>query len=559
MLETKTKFCKHNSIKYLYGNILIMKPNYFLVALLLNCFVAQAQQKNRNDASVITSLKKNINYLADDKLEGRRTGTAGEKLAYEFIETEFKKAGLQTFTADKNYVQAFPVNEGKEIKEGTTLKVNGESFKLNEAFFPLPYSGKSYNMLYTKAMYVQHSIKEMVSANTNNPHYDLEEAIYTIAKEDELKGAGAVVFTSPTTLNDNIKFDTKNKMPSLTVPVLYIKTDNDNLFKERATIETEINIAAKEKQGHNVVGYINNKATNTIILGAHYDHLGYGEDHNSLYSGSTPMVHNGADDNASGTAAMIELAKKLNKSSYKKYNYLFVSFSGEELGLFGSKYFTDHAGLDLKTVNYMINMDMVGRLNDSTHGLTIGGYGTSPAWGKIINTKDAYFKINTDSSGSGPSDHTSFYKKDIPVLFFFTGSHKDYHKPTDDADKINYEGELQIIKYIENIIAQTNGMEKLAFTKTREVSMAKSSFKVSMGIMPDYTFGGNGVLVDGVSENRPAIKAGIKTGDVLTQLGEYKFGDVQSYMDALNKFNKGESTKVKLMRGKEEMEFMVTF
>ncbi|MFN0081713.1 MAG: M20/M25/M40 family metallo-hydrolase, partial [Ferruginibacter sp.] len=312
-------------------------------------------------------------------------------------------------------------------------------------------------------------------------------------------------------------------------------------------------------QGHNVIGYINNKATNTIILGAHYDHLGYGEDHNSLYSGITPMVHNGADDNASGTAALIELAKKLQKSSFKKYNYLFVSFSGEELGLFGSKYFTDHAGLDLKTVNYMINMDMVGRLNDSTHGLTVGGYGTSPTWGKIINTKDAYFKINADSSGSGPSDHTSFYKKDIPVLFFFTGSHKDYHKPTDDADKINYEGELQIIKYIENIIAQTNGMDKLVFTKTREVSMGKSSFKVSMGIMPDYTFSGNGVLVDGVSENRPAIKAGIKTGDILMQLGEYKFSDVQSYMDALNKFNKGESTKVKFVRGKEELEFMVTF
>ena len=100
----------------------------------------------------------------------------------------------------------------------------------------------------------------------------------------------------------------------------------------------------------------------------------------------------------------------------------------------------------------MINMDMVGRLNDSTHGLTIGGYGTSPTWGKIINTKEAYFKINADSSGSGPSDHTSFYKKDIPVLFFFTGGHKDYHKPTDDADKINYEGEYKIIQYIENII-----------------------------------------------------------------------------------------------------------
>jgi aminopeptidase YwaD len=207
----------------------------------------------------------------------------------------------------------------------------------------------------------------------------------------------------------------------------------------------------------------------------------------------------------------------------------------------------------------MINMDMVGRLNDSTHGLTIGGYGTSPTWGQIIKKENTFFKLNLDSSGSGPSDHTSFYKKDIPVLFFFTGSHKDYHKPTDDADKINYAGELQIIKYIQNIIAQTNNMDKLAFAKTREVSMGKSSFKVSVGIMPDYTFTGNGVKVDGVSENKPAQKAGVKTGDVLMQLGDHKFSDVQSYMGVLNKFEKGQSTNLKLMRGKEEVVVAITF
>ena len=253
------------------------------------------------------------------------------------------------------------------------------------------------------------------------------------------------------------------------------------------------------------------------------------------------------------------MQEKLNGSSNKKYNYLFIAFSGEELGLFGSKYFTENSLFDLKNVDYMINMDMVGRLNDSTHGLTIGGYGTSPTWGQLINKNDAYFKINPDSSGSGPSDHTSFYRKNIPVLFFFTGSHKDYHKPSDDADKINYEGEVKIINYIENIITQTNNMDKLVFTKTHEAAAGKNTFKVSLGIMPDYTYSGSGVRVDGVSDNRPAQKAGIKTDDVLIQLGDYKFSDVQTYMDALNKFNKGESTNVKLMRGKEELILPITF
>ena len=539
-----------------------MKSNYFIIALFFCSFVVQAQQKSSNEASVIASLKKNINYLADDKLEGRRTGTAGEKLAYEFIQTEFKKAGLQTFTTDKKYVQEFEVNEGKEIGKNTSFILGDIAHTENEHYFPFAFSG---NIPATKLETIKKDITffdlaDLLKENQNNPHFDLKEKILSVCNDEISKNKKLVIFTNSGTTKDDLKFDEKDKTPQLSIPVIYvIDILKSNLTQDLQAASVTISVTAKTKFGHNVIGYINNKATNTIILGAHYDHLGYGEDHNSLYTGNPPMIHNGADDNASGTAALIELAKKLIKSSNKKYNYLFVSFSGEELGLFGSKYFTDHAVLDLKTVNYMINMDMVGRLNDSTHGLTIGGYGTSPTWGKIINTKDAYFKINADSSGSGPSDHTSFYKKDIPVLFFFTGSHKDYHKPTDDADKINYQGEYKIIEYIENIIAQTNKMDKIAFTKTREVSMGKSSFKVSMGIIPDYTFTGNGVMVDGVSENRPAIKAGIKTGDVLMQLGDYKFSDVQTYMNALNKFNKGETTKVKLMRGKELMEFVVTF
>ena len=220
-----------------------------------------------------------------------------------------------------------------------------------------------------------------------------------------------------------------------------------------------------------------------------------------------PEIHNGADDNASGTAAMIELSKLIKASNLKKYNFLFIAFSGEELGLYGSKYFTDHPTINLSTTNYMINLDMVGRLSDSTHGLNIGGYGTSPTWGQMLSAKDNYFTIKFDSSGTGPSDHTSFYRKDIPVLFFFTGVHSDYHKPTDDATKINYIGELKVINYIYDIVEATNKKEKLIFTKTREASMsAKSSFKVTLGIMPDYTYSGSGVRVDGVSDGKIAQK-----------------------------------------------------
>jgi C-terminal processing protease CtpA/Prc len=176
------------------------------------------------------------------------------------------------------------------------------------------------------------------------------------------------------------------------------------------------------------------------------------------------------------------------------------------------------------------------------------------------NTPKNHFTIKFDSSGTGPSDHTSFYRKDIPVLFFFTGLHSDYHRPSDDADKINYTGETRIIQYIAGLIAATADQPKLAFTKTRETQTTTSArFSVSMGIMPDYTYTGNGVHVDGVSEGRPAQKAGIQKGDVLIQLGPHTIVSVESYMQALGKFKKGDKTTVKYRRGENTSETTVEF
>jgi hypothetical protein len=277
-----------------------------------------------------------------------------------------------------------------------------------------------------------------------------------------------------------------------------------------------------------------------------------------LYAGNEPKIHHGADDNASGTSALISLSELLKDKGNKKYNYLCIAFSGEELGLFGSKYFVEHPTVPLSSIRYMINMDMIGRLNDSSNAITVGGFGTSPTWGKLIRMNEQGFTIKVDSSGSGPSDHTSFYKKNIPVLFFFTGTHSDYHKPSDLPEKINYRGMLRIVNLIRYVISASTD-EEMVFTKTREVSMGKSAFKVTMGIMPDYTFSGDGVLVEGVSENKPAKKAGILTGDIIIQLGENRFSDVQGYMKALNKFNKGETTNVKLKRGEQTVELTITF
>ncbi len=280
-----------------------------------------------------------------------------------------------------------------------------------------------------------------------------------------------------------------------------------------------------------------------------------------MIRGGEPAIHNGADDNASGTAAIIELAAQLSKSKRKTFNYLFIAFSAEELGLFGSKFFVENPTIALNSVNYMINLDMVGRLNDSTKSITVGGYGTSPSWQTLIaSVKNKPFSIRFDSSGTGPSDHTSFYRKDIPVLFFFTGLHTDYHKPGDDADKINYWGTLQITKFIKEMILSDESAQKIAFTKTREQQTTTSArFSVSMGIMPDYSYGENGVRVDGVSENKPAKKAGVLPGDIIKKLGPHQTSSVESYMQALSTFKKGDHTSVVVLRGDKEITFEITF
>jgi aminopeptidase YwaD len=543
---------------------------HFLFLLVFSCQLASAQKLKKADKAILANLQTHVTYLASDKLEGRRTGTPGEKLAYEYIIQEFTKAGLIPMGDGGSFMQPFEVNEGKQINPSSHLIINGADLKVQKDYFPFVFS-PNVAVEAAPSMALRESgtiwfwdIKEKLEENKNNPHYDITDDIKAKATDVAAKGATGLIIYNTSTINDGLKFDAKLKTAAANIPVLYVNSEvkKKYLSDETATIDIKlkVDITEKKRTGNNVIGYVDNGAANTIILGAHYDHLGYGEDKNSLYTGSNPQIHNGADDNASGTAALIELSKMLKAAKFKSNNYLFIAFSGEELGLYGSKYFTEHATVNLSNANYMINMDMLGRLSDSTKGLTIGGYGTSPVWGQVLSVKDKYFTIKFDSSGTGPSDHTSFYRKDIPVLFFFTGVHADYHKPADDADKINYTGELMIVKYIFNIIDNTDKKGKLGFTKTKEaVTSAKSSFKVSLGIMPDYTYSGSGVRVDGVSEGKLAQKTGIKAGDIVTQLGDFKFTDVESYMNTLSKFNKGDATKVKVLRGKEELVFDIVF
>ena len=401
-----------------------------LTLSLLISFSVSSQQTNQE------SFKKDVEYLASEKLEGRFPGTNGEQLAANYIAEKFEKFGLT---------------------------------KLTDSYF------QSFN------------------------------------------------FTLPSSPHEEVKFNQ----------------------------DTDTKINAK-----NIIAFIDNKKKNTVIIGAHYDHIGYGGQY-SLDRGINE-IHNGADDNASGTAMLLSLAKQLNNKNDLENNYLFIAFSAEELGLIGSRYFVNSDVFKKESINFMINLDMVGRLNAEKE-LSIFGVGTSSIFKQVVNSMNNNFKLKIIEDGTGPSDHTSFYNKDIPVLFFHTGSHENYHRPSDDVNLINYKGMSEISNYIIDIIDELETYNKLEFKETISNQPTVARFNVSLRVMPDYVFEGDGMKASQIIKGGPADDAGLIDGDVIIMLGENEVKDVYDYMNSLSKFEKGDSTKVIVLRSGKKLEFEVKF
>lgn len=401
-----------------------------LTLSLLISFSVSSQQTNQE------SFKKDVEYLASEKLEGRFPGTNGEQLAANYIAEKFEKLGLT---------------------------------KLTDSYF------QSFN------------------------------------------------FTLPSSPHEEVKFNQ----------------------------DTDTKINAK-----NIIAFIDNKKKNTVIIGAHYDHIGYGGQY-SLDRGINE-IHNGADDNASGTAMLLSLAKQLNNKNDLENNYLFIAFSAEELGLIGSRYFVNSDVFNKESINFMINLDMVGRLNAEKE-LSIFGVGTSSIFKQVVNSMNNNFKLKIIEDGTGPSDHTSFYNKDIPVLFFHTGSHENYHRPSDDVNLINYKGMSEISNYIIDIIDELETYNKLEFKETISNQPTVARFNVSLRVMPDYVFEGDGMKASQIIKGGPADDAGLIDGDVIIMLGENEVKDVYDYMNSLSKFEKGDSTKVIVLRSGKKLEFEVKF
>ena len=523
------------------------------------------QVQDADAEAVLKQLRADIAYLASDKLEGRRTGTNGEALAGMFIEKRMSEIGLYPF--GRNFRRPFTFDWGKELTPEIRLTINSKHVSIPEDAFPFGFSaaGTEENFFLPESMEAHApwlvSLYE-TEQDANNPHFDWEKQAFERAKKAHERGATSVLFYDKFGSKYAPSFAKRSDYENLEIPVLFLsKKVYDQHVKDMTVMRpVYMNITFKKEKrtGTNIVGYINNNAKETVIIGAHYDHLGYGEDGNSRNTEKAKLIHNGADDNASGVAAMLAIAKKVKQSNLKKYNYLFIAFSAEELGLLGSKAFVKEKDFDKHKAAYMINLDMVGRLSPDKK-LTVGGVGTSPVWGSVLNSVKSGFKIANDSSGIGPSDHASFYNDSIPVLFFFTGTHTDYHKPSDDAAKINYVGTKDIVNYVYAVVGLMEKQPAPLFATTRNTSTGRTNFKVTLGIMPDYSYQEGGVKIDGVLDGKAAAKAGLKQGDIIMQLGAVKINGMQTYMEALGSFNPGDKTSVKIKRGPTVQEFPINF
>jgi hypothetical protein len=330
------------------------------------------------------------------------------------------------------------------------------------------------------------------------------------------------------------------------------------IYSYKSNPQDTSTVSSVDITGVNVVGFLDNGREQTIVIGAHYDHLGRNEHHNSTDINSFGEIHNGADDNASGVAAVLEIARKLMENDItESSNFVFAFFSGEEDGLVGSKAFLEDSVFHSLKINCMLNLDMVGRL-DSLNNLHVGGYGTSPIFPKYLEMNNQFnLKLGIDSSGVGPSDHTSFYLKNIPVLFFFTGTHDDYHKPSDDVEKVNFEGVEIITNYVYSIALSLSSENSIPFTPTRTILKSKSRGKISLGIMPNYSSSSKGLQVDGVSKGKPAEKGGILAGDIITRINDCEISDVYTYMDCLSRLNLGDKLNVTVIRNRKKVKCKV--
>lgn len=562
----------------------------------------------------IEELSDHVHFLASDSLEGRLPGTKGGNIAANYIADQFKSYGLQPL-AESGF-QEFKVVSKVELAGKNNLKISDKEYTVEQDYIPVGFTdnksleanvvfagygfvidndslkwndfsgidaegkwaiilrGDPENSPHGGAYYEHSTLRKKALNATDNgavgvlfvsgPEYDEEDELMRLTFDQSKSNAGIPVLNIKRTVADFI-LDSKGT----TIADLEKKLNNERKavsFEIPITVAASVEVNLVKVPTKNVLAVLPGSDETLkdqyIVVGAHYDHLGYGGWGSGSRTPDTVAVHNGADDNASGVSSVLEIAEYFSSLKPKR-SILFMSFGAEEMGLLGSKYFVNNPLIDLKKIDIMYNLDMVGRLDPVDKGLTLGGTGTAEGLEDFIKKESEKFdlKVKPSSEGTGPSDHATFYLENIPVLFFFTGTHDDYHTYRDDSDKINYDGMKAVADFAIDLISfHANNEQKLVYTEAGSKEEQRSMrFKVTLGVIPDYASDSGGLRLDGVKKDGPAEKAGMQKGDIVVKMGDKPVANIYDYMARLGEFKKGEQVVVEVLRGDEKLQLNVTF
>jgi aminopeptidase YwaD len=582
--------------------------------LLLSLIFAPNVFSQRNPDITAKDLKADVYFLASDSLKGRKPGTKEADAAAGYIHDQFAAAGLKMMC--ENGYQYFEIVTDVTLGDGNALSFEGFQGTLKKDFMPVAYS--SSGMVSNMVVFAgygfdidQDSLKwkdyegmdvkgKWVMILRGDPELDKSDSKFIPYTEIRGKvlvakdhGAAGVLVVTPVAVDKDDKLiglHSENNDVTSGIPVINIRRDIGNMLlrssgltldslekilnrtRKPGSLQLPVVVTAtsalvlKKARTENVVAMIEGRdpvlKDEYIVVGAHYDHLGFGGQGSGSRMPDTVAVHNGADDNASGTAMVIELAgKTASRKDQLKRSIIFVSFTGEEMGLLGSKYFTDHCPVDMKKVKAMFNFDMVGRFDKEKNSISLSGTGTSLEGDSIIRIyeKKVGFTVTHSPDGYGPSDHASFYASNVPVFYFTTGAHTDYHTPFDDADKLDYKKEKEIGDLGYDLIMNIDNMP-LALTfhesgKKEGYGRSGRRLKVTLGIMPDFAgTEKKGLRVDGVTKDGPADKGGMLKGDIIISINGMTVGNIYDYMSRLGKLKQGQTISVEVIRnGKNEV------
>ncbi|MCE1199277.1 MAG: M20/M25/M40 family metallo-hydrolase [Marinilabiliales bacterium] len=577
-----------------------------IAAISLNACKVQYQPKVTEK-----EILQNIKILSSDQFQGRKPGLPGDSLAAHYVLGKFKQAGLTLLY--NNGFQPVKLVTGFTFGTNNQLECNHVNFELSKDFEPLFFSA---NKRFTgKVAFVGYGL----TLNSDSLKWDDYQGIDASGRWVLLSEGLPSHLQQNTTAKKNIDLRTKvltaidhhaagilvvstdfstkgaaktaiydKSSAAYAVPVIKISKSAANQIlgtdssleladKEIQTkqapfgklIGTEVigeaSVLPKITKTQNVVGLIKGKDPKLqdefVVVGAHYDHLGYGGPGSGSRMPDSAAVHHGADDNASGVAAVIELAQKFSHAGKNRRSIVFVAFTAEEFGLIGSKAFVAEPPFNLKKTSAMFNFDMVGRL-DTAKDLTIGGVGTSLETKTMVDSLVTGFNVKISKEGYGPSDHASFYGENIPVIYFTSGVHDQYHTPKDTYDRINLTGEKQIIESAAKLVdAVANRSLKLTYQESgpKVGASGRTDLKVTLGIIPDFSgTGSDGMRIDGVTPGKPASKAGLQKGDIIVAIDGKSVGSIYDYMARMKAYSPGQIISVDVLRNGEKKVFLVT-